>query len=775
MKKVTPHSTPALPAMLFAAALLFSVFAPAQIRTNWFDINPSQSNTDRDNPNGSSGGRVQHLASSSSSQRMFAATEWGGLYTSFNGGVSWVRVNSFVPSAAWDVKVQPGTDRRLRVFATSLYDGRSNTPIRRSLSGISISDDGGNTWRNAPLSTLPCAGANLLNEPSAFQIAINPQNPNQIFAGTNCGLARSLDGGTTWTYVDPSPGNNAEQIFAVAAHGNNIVDVIGGNGHFRSTDAGNTWTPVNNLVSLFAPGNSLAVSPAENNVLFAAVNGSIFESDNGGGSWPTSITVPAGNAQGRIPFVKTNQRATSNQFDLWYGDVSLFKTTGTTPSSLPSGSRVPAAPAWTNAQTGAHNDVGDLLFDPRASADACPLLFSNDGGVYRNLNANAPGCQTPLWEQPGVTPHATWLFGFDGTQQLPGIHGIYYGLQDNGSWGTIGALEGPSNPVPGWNNNGCCDAFVDAAQSDLIVYNDGVYGGRAIRLFQKGANFSGGGQIPNYPSNGTFAGFKSGREVVRLGNKSFAVTLSDGVYMTNDITSNPIAWTALNAPGGSTAGNNGHLKVSRVGGPTSIYYHTGSGNPNGTGQIFRRGLNRGDPWVPLPLPAGVGSVTVYDVDPNNGQQLMICGINNGAVAGGPVANNFSMWKTNNYGASWTPMPNLDGLMTGGGTFQNRTNNGPTNFTGFGTYWQPFLLQFNPNNGNTVVAGAADAGVFVTTNFGNNWQLISNPNTPSSTTPHIPRPVFAYFSPTRFTATSQAFDVWIGSQGAGVTKVLVESP
>src|SRR6185436_15366263 len=109
--------------------------------------------------------------------------------------------------------------------------------------------------------------------------------------------------------------------------------------------------------------------------------------------------------------------------DVWYGDVSLFRTTGTT--SLGGGSsRVPASPTWTNEQNGGHNDVGDLLLDPRFTAEGCPLLFTNDGGVYRNLVSNSPGCQTPTWEQPNVTPHATWLFGFDGVQQLPGIHGI---------------------------------------------------------------------------------------------------------------------------------------------------------------------------------------------------------------------------------------------------------------------------------------------------------------------------------------------------------------
>ncbi|HEY0680188.1 MAG TPA: sialidase family protein [Chitinophagaceae bacterium] len=769
-------------ACFICMGLLAPIVNTAQIRTNWFDVNPSTSNTDAQNANGSSGGRVNHVASSSDLSRMYAATEWGGLYTSFNQGVSWVRINTFVPAATWDVKVDPTTSgRTIRVYATSFYDGRVNSPrIRRSFSGISISNDGGNTWRNAPLTTLNCTRASRAIEPSAWQIAIHPTNPNTVFVGTNCGLAITTDAGVNWNYVDPS-GGLAEQIYAVMASGNNTVDVIGDNGHFRSTDGGGTWTAVNTLPGSFGPGqHSLAMSPNDNNVLFATTGvvpaggvnpfPSIFESDDGGVTWPSSITIPAANAQGRIPFVKTNQRIASNQFDLWYGDVSLFRTTGTVPGAA-GGVRVPANPAWTNVQNGGHNDVADVMFNPQATADACPLLFANDGGVYRNLSINSPNCMTPLWEQPNVTPHATWLFGFDGVAQgVPLLHGIYYGMQDNGLFGTIGALEGPSGAVPAWNNADCCDGGSHAAQSNTIAYIQGAYSpGRSFRLFRKDANYGGGGfgEIPNYPSTGNFAAFKSGRELVRIGNNAYAITLSDGVYVTNNMSATPISWTSLNAPGGSTAGNVGHIKSATVRAATSIYYHTGSGNPNGAGQIFRRASDGSSGWIPLVLPAGITGVTVYDVDPNNGNSLIICGIN--------AANNFSMWRTTDYGGNWTQLNALDALMTGNGVFQNVNFNAPTNFTAFGGSWQPSMVEFSQLNGNTVVAGATDAGVFLTTDLGNNWRLISNPNNPTSTSPHIPRPLFAYFTPTRFTANSQAFDIWIGTQGAGVRKVLVESP
>jgi hypothetical protein len=116
------------------------------------------------------------------------------------------------------------------------------------------------------------------------------------------------------------------------------------------------------------PGNSgdiasIVASPRENYVLVAETGANnIFESDDGGVSWSTSLSLPllgsATNVQGRIPFLKTNQLSTSNQFDVWYGDINIFKATAVTPSTLaPRGApRVPVN-NWSRVR-GAHATLG---------------------------------------------------------------------------------------------------------------------------------------------------------------------------------------------------------------------------------------------------------------------------------------------------------------------------------------------------------------------------------------------------------------------------------
>ena len=774
--------------------------ALAQTTATWFDINPSTSNLDSSDPNGASGGRVHHVGAAADFSSVYAATEWGGLYQSFDQGNTWVRINTFTPSATWDVKVDPANAQR--VYATSLYDGRVNPQ-----SGISISDDAGGTWRSVNFlgNTLGCPNGTEPAEPTAFQLAINGR---AVFAGTSCGLAVSTDTGGTWNFVDTTPGDGvAEAVFAVIAHGNRIVDVISNNGHTRSTDNGGTWSapvaapgPVAGIVGL---GASITVSPHEGYVLIATqtqtnVNPAvinIWESDDAGQTWPTSLTPPLLSrngqpaAQGRIPFVKTNQQ-TSNQFDVWFGDVNVYKTTAIS-SLAPGGAARTPVNSWTDVQDQGHWDVGDVLFDPRFTAASCPSLFTNDGGVYRNLRTQNPDCQRPNWEQPTISPHATWVWGVDGSRVRPGIHNLNYGLQDDGGWAATVVIEGHNPPLPNWNNFACCDIFDNTDGAGGIMTIEGFSPvGRGFRYFRRNRDGGGDNEIPNYPTTQNVNAFKHAEQSAPFGAIGYVVNMQDGpippppapppprtgdVYFTNNITSNPIAWTSLNSPTAATTGT-GSIKVANLSGFPNVYYHTGAGNPENRGLIFRSTLvgttaAPGTNWAPLTLPGTVGSVTAWDVDPNDGNRVIIAGITPGLTT-------FQIHMTQDFGGNWTRLTNLENVMLSPGgvaTFRPVYNQGPTRFTGFGTFWQPSLLKFNPLDSTTIIAGAMDAGVFLSLDDGANWQAISNATTPSSTSPNIHRPVHAYFSPGRFAANTDAFDVWVGTRGAGVMKVVLETP
>src|SRR5439155_194377 len=165
----------------------------------------------------------------------------------------------------------------------------------------------------------------------------------------------------------------------------------------------------------------------------------------------------------------------TNVFDLWYGDVSLFRAGCT---SNVAGRRCPTANNWVGpftrwqgpipapATPGAHDDPGDLRVDPQGANDACPMILASDGGVYRNTDVTAT-CQSPQFEQPLVSPHATWLLGMSGVHRAGAeAEDLYVGLQDDGPWGTMNA--GAATPT--WANPDCCDVFDFAADANRVLY-----------------------------------------------------------------------------------------------------------------------------------------------------------------------------------------------------------------------------------------------------------------------------------------------------------------
>src|SRR6266496_1408446 len=182
--------------VLLAICCLAVQSGSAQLSVTMKDISPDRSNNS--DPDGASGGRVNNVAIDQSTPgRVFAASEFGGLFRSTDNGLTWSHLDGHVPTVTSDVKVDPTNSNR--VYATSFYDGRA---ISRA--GINVSTDGGNTWTHPASATPPlnfCTTSTRRNEPAAFGIAIDPANANHVFIGTNCGVAISLDGGATWSFV----------------------------------------------------------------------------------------------------------------------------------------------------------------------------------------------------------------------------------------------------------------------------------------------------------------------------------------------------------------------------------------------------------------------------------------------------------------------------------------------------------------------------------------------------------------------------------------------
>lgn len=737
------------------------------------DINPDAS--DSTNANAASGGRVNHMAAvPGDNQTFYLASEYGGMFRTTDAGVTWTRLERHLPVVAWDVEVDPTNTNR--VIASSWYDGRVNP-----LSGVQVSTDAGANWTH-PATSWPDATlegtandntpagwscANVRDEPSGYGISILG---SRIAVGTNCGLALSNDSGVTWSFVDPTPATPASRIWDVQVLGGGIIDTCGdGDRHQRSTDGGATWTAGG--AALPAGRCSISVSPDENDVLFVfASDNNVWESDDAGANW-TNLGNPQ--AQGRIPFVATNQRANdgggNNLFDLWAGDVQLFRAACTTPADTTDTTtrRCPNSGAWTNQQTGAHWDGGDLLFDSEVAVDACPLLYSSDGGVHRNTVGASPACHTPTWTRSNVGYHGLWLWTMEGSD-LAGnaAEQLLFGLQDNGTFSTVNA--GAASPT--WTNPRCCDTFDVVATPDYTLGTTCCFGtGRFNRLEIAGANYAGAGEIPNYPSTGEIDTFNWGRHVGNWGTENNnVVVLSDNIWITDDIQANPITWTALQAPPGG-AGNFCNVQTAMDGTTPVFFAQNGQCTGRGLDQVWRLDGTADTTWDRVDNTGGLaGGFGVFAVDPGNADRIFASALGGAAP---------QMVSTDDGGANWTPDPELDTLMTGNGVFKYANQSGPSTNNGgaraqFQGYPQPLMLAVSPLDENVVVAGAVDAGVFLSTDGGDSWGLVTDPFDPASSgKAHLPRPRFAYFDD----EPAGALTVYVGTQGRGVFRLAFQVP
>jgi hypothetical protein len=193
------------------------------------------------NCNPGAGGQVQHVSCDPTVPgRFYLCSDMEGWYVSHDYGDNWIFKGRHAPTAnTFRVEAEPGNPDRL-------YLGHPH--------GVSISDDGGETWRDVP----------ELADILIATIAIDPQNPDIVFAGNSwledvSEVTRvqggtdgprliyfSHDRGATWQIVKYDSAEGDRHLFSISFHPENAGEVViaGVAGLFRSLDNGATWLPI---------------------------------------------------------------------------------------------------------------------------------------------------------------------------------------------------------------------------------------------------------------------------------------------------------------------------------------------------------------------------------------------------------------------------------------------------------------------------------------------------------------------------------------------------
>ncbi len=305
---------------------------------------------------------------------------------------------------------------------------------------------------------------------------------------------------------------------------------------------------------------------------------------------------------------------------------------------------------------------------------------------------------------------------------------------------------------PPWHNPICCDSFDVAADANRVLYTVCCFSPPpANRLFLSGRGELGTSEINTYRP-GSLPGFRFIDIVDIFGDKRYVIVTTAGVFVTLDITANPIVWTQLGTGPAEACG----VKAAVSAGIPTFYVEAGNCSGGDPDQLWKyTGASPGGTWQQVQPPTG--GFGIFDVDPTNPNRL---------YASNLTITSPRMIRSNDGGATWTGNAQLDNLMTGGGVFKYQTQRGPTNFTHFDGYPQPSLVAFDPEDPNIVIAGGRDSGVFLSTDGGSSWRLLRS--TGQTRAVLLPRPWFTYIDH----EPAGKLNIYIGTQGRGVWRITV---
>lgn len=608
----------------------------------------------------------------------------GGVFKTTNGGETWLPVFDNQPALAIGHIVFDPVNPDIIYVGT----GDPNISITFAVgNGIYKSTDAGNTWTNIGL-----AEGKIITK-----IRINPQNPNEIYAGcmgnpferdANRGLYKTTNGGNTWQkilYADDDAGvidlvmnpQNPNILYATTWNRirNNQETFVSGEdaGIWKTTNAGATWTQLTNGLPTGELNRiGLDIYPQNPNTLVAVIVDpnsqllNISRTDDAGETWYPICTPDVFGGDDPLGsfgwyFGKVNINPYNDQ-EIYLLGVDLHRTTN---NGL---SWEQATPPWWEYEV--HADKHCLVF-----TDANTLLLATDGGLYKSTDGSA------TWTDIENIPNTQ----FYRIAYNPHQTGIYAGgAQDNGT------TAGSSADINNWLRIYGGDGF-------QIIYHptnpDVIYAqtqnGNIVVSANGGLSFSG-------CNTGVDNSDRTNWDTPYIMSANNPDVLYRGTYRVYKNTTGPDEnWQPISPDltDGVIYGDRFHnitcLAESPLN-PDFLYAGTSDGN-------VWRSLNAGTDWENITGTLPEYYVTAVLASPNDAQTVYVT---------------ISGYKGSGY------LPHVFKSTNNGNTWQDIGSNLPP--MGVNHIW---VMPNAP--ADTVIAVATDIGIYATTNAGYTWQRIGS--------------------------------------------------
>jgi photosystem II stability/assembly factor-like uncharacterized protein len=309
-------------------------------------------------PLGPDGGSVRSLTlDPGQPDRVFLGTSAGRLYLSEDGGVSWARLAHLgAPSEMVldHIVIDPTNPYNIYIAAWNAQAPNTDGDVFRSR-------DGGKTW-----SVL--AG---MRGKSIRALALAPSDASVLVAGALDGVFRSRDHGDTWERISPENHAELRTVESVAIDPGNPDVIYAGTWHlpWKTEDGGKNWHSIKKGVIDDSDVFSIVIDSANPANLYISACSGIYRSDSAGELFAKIQGIPYSARRTR------SLRMDPADHKVVYAGTTegLWKTAD-------------AGATW-KRMTGAGVVVNDVVIDPRQPARV--LLATDRGGVLASVDGGA--------------------------------------------------------------------------------------------------------------------------------------------------------------------------------------------------------------------------------------------------------------------------------------------------------------------------------------------------------------------------------------------------
>jgi photosystem II stability/assembly factor-like uncharacterized protein len=611
---------------------------------------------------------------------VFVVSAEGGLWKTEDGGGSWVVLTDALPSLALgSLAIDP-------VKPSILYLGLGDIQERTfggTGTGMLKSVDGGKTWSD-PLA--------LKDSNAVTTILVHPNNTAVVLAGTDKGLFRSDNSGTSYEPVSLPEGSPSTIRDITWIEGSRIILTAGSNFDFGngagganiliSEDSGVTWKEVKGLndrdeIRRF----SLAAAPSNRLTVYALASSTsselheIYRSKDGGETWSSMnaqsapYTNPILDDRVKLGSILGGQGGynqlvivdpTNPDVVFFGGNLNLVKTTdgGTTYDLISD---------WLGEHDlpYVHADFHCAAFDVRGN-----LWIGNDGGLAKSPDGGA------TWSTSVNKGLATHLaYSVSSSHKWRNL--IIAGLQDNGTRIRVGNTTTFAQRI-------YADGFGALAHpTDKSLLLGSAYFTRILKSRDGGVTFHGSYQ-GILEANDNFAAPFNTRIIPWEGDttgNTIYTFVNKLVYKSTDFGD---TWKSIAVDG--LAGKIRNFGVARSDGRALAVVASDR-------QVYLS-KDGGDSWETAAgeLPGNKGQLSYVSFSPSAANILFVSSV-------APIADAHHLWRSTDSGASWEPID----------TVANFPRKAPVN-----------IVLGDPGDSETVYAGT-HLGLYKSSDGGKNWK------------------------------------------------------